>query len=397
MPRMSESPLTALAALRALIADGLPQQALTGLEELTARHPDSADAWLALGEVRGMLDLDAPAEQAFRSAVALAPQRHEAQFNLALALTYQQRLREAVPHFVLARRLNAAIPGLDALLLDVVLRLLQSESPAPAPAFSATPLPANPLVSVIIPTRDRPALLSDALQSVCRQTYTRWEAVVVNDGGADVTAVSTVIAGLPAAMASRVTLLNAATPGGPARARNRAIAAARGAVLAFLDDDDLYHPHHLQTLVEGLADPRHGACHTRSEGVMETLTDGRRIEHTRGAAFAGFQYARLVLEVRNVIPINTWGLRRDCLAAAGPFDETLACAEDWEMLLRLSACTAINALPVTTTEVRMRENATDSVSTRSRLRPVCEIIYDRHHSAHPLVALARELYLASLA
>ncbi len=43
-----------------------------------------------------------------------------------------------------------------------------------------------PLVSVIVATKDRPALLLDALRSLVEQTYDNWEAVVVNDGGADV-------------------------------------------------------------------------------------------------------------------------------------------------------------------------------------------------------------------
>ena len=41
----------------------------------------------------------------------------------------------------------------------------------------------NPLVSVIIPTKDRPDFLRESLNSVLGQTYRHFEVIIINDGG----------------------------------------------------------------------------------------------------------------------------------------------------------------------------------------------------------------------
>src|SRR5450759_3077925 len=71
------------------------------------------------------------------------------------------------------RGLSARLDSLDALAgLDAVSRwIAQAE------------LRTAPLISVVTPTRNRPERLRDAVRSVCAQTYTNWEMLVVEDGG----------------------------------------------------------------------------------------------------------------------------------------------------------------------------------------------------------------------
>ena len=90
-------------------------------------------------------------------------------------------------------------------------------------------------------------------------------------------------------------------------------------------------------------------------------------------------------------------MRRECFDFCGTFDESMPCAEDWDLLLRLSAQTDFVQIDEMTTEVRVREDAVDSVSKRNLLRPMCELLYRRYGAnGHELVELARELYLKSL-
>src|SRR5690606_27477811 len=95
----------------------------------------------------------------------------------------------------------------------------------------------EPLVSVIIPTYQRPKLLLRALHSVQRQTYQQLEILVVDDGSQDDTA--SVVRRLPD---RRIRYLrHERNTGLPAAARNTGIRAADGACIAFLDDDDEWH------------------------------------------------------------------------------------------------------------------------------------------------------------
>src|SRR6266508_5738391 len=95
-------------------------------------------------------------------------------------------------------------------------------------------------VTVVIPTHDRCALLALTLRSVLWQRDVELEVVVVDDGSSDDTAA--MVAGLGDA---RVRLVRHPTALGVSAARNRGIAEARGAWVAFLDDDDLWAPDKL--------------------------------------------------------------------------------------------------------------------------------------------------------
>lgn len=98
----------------------------------------------------------------------------------------------------------------------------------------------QPLVSIIIPTKDRCTLLLETLASVQSQTYRRWEAVVVDDLSHDDT--WPVLESL-AANDPRIRSLRRAGPlGGAAVARNQGFAASRGSFIIFLDSDDLLTP-----------------------------------------------------------------------------------------------------------------------------------------------------------
>jgi glycosyltransferase involved in cell wall biosynthesis len=320
---------------------------------------------------------------------------HEAHFNVALSLAYQGKLSESVASFVSARSLHPDIPGLDATLLEVLLQILQDEHGADcASSAQFAPLPPEPLVSVVIPTQNRVPLLRDALESVCRQTYRNWEAVVVNDGGADISAV---VKSMPSHLFSRITSIQSAHPRGQANARNVGVAAARGELIAFLDDDDLHKPGHLAALVQGLRESGAALAYTRAEAVWERLDGEQRIVLRRGPASPWFRYSRALLLVRNAMPLQNCAMRRECFERFGNFDEEVSCAEDWELLLRFSANAEFRQIAEMTTEIHVREDAIDSVSKRNPLRPMCELFYRRFAAGgNELVVLARELYLKSL-
>lgn len=100
-----------------------------------------------------------------------------------------------------------------------------------------------PLISVIIPTRNRSAYLKQAIDSVCAQTYTNVEIIVVDDGSTDDTK------NVVKAYGTRLKYFTQERKGASA-ARNHGIAKAQGEYVAFLDDDDIYAPEKLQVCID---------------------------------------------------------------------------------------------------------------------------------------------------
>ena len=112
----------------------------------------------------------------------------------------------------------------------------------------------DPAVTIVLPTFNRPRLLRRALASIAAQTFSDFEVIVIDDAGVDPTSVVE-------SFADEIDLKLIRHPHnqGVTIAQNTGIAAARGTFIAFLGDDDLYHPAHLATLHEA-ASRRPGAC-----------------------------------------------------------------------------------------------------------------------------------------
>ena len=107
-----------------------------------------------------------------------------------------------------------------------------------------------PPITVVICTRDRPDGLARTLASVLDQGYPRLRVLVVDNApSSDATAVLV----REAARTGPVEYLLAPEPG-LSRARNRAVAAARGEILAWLDDDEVADPYWLAEVARALAD-----------------------------------------------------------------------------------------------------------------------------------------------
>ena len=98
----------------------------------------------------------------------------------------------------------------------------------------------EPLVSVVIPTINRPQLVVRAVQSALAQTLQPIEVIVVIDGPDEATKDA-----LAALNEPRLLVKPLPRSHGPAQARNEGVEAARGRWIAFLDDDDEWVPSKL--------------------------------------------------------------------------------------------------------------------------------------------------------
>jgi teichuronic acid biosynthesis glycosyltransferase TuaG len=98
-------------------------------------------------------------------------------------------------------------------------------------------------VSIVTPAYKAERFIADTLASVVSQTYPHWEMLVVDVASPDSTGI---IVERVAARDRRIRVLRMTENGGPARARNAALAEATGRYIAFLDADDLWLPCKLE-------------------------------------------------------------------------------------------------------------------------------------------------------
>ena len=184
-----------------------------------------------------------------------------------------------------------------------------------------------PKVSVIIPSYNTADLIAACLDSVFAQTYSDFEAIVVNDGSPDTPELENVLQ----PYMDRIVYIKQENKRA-AGARNNAIRRARGEFVAFLDSDDTWMPDHLSSQMHLFAeDPAIDLVYC--DGIL--MGDGAqesqfmKVCPSTGEA----TFAALIVE-RCQIPISTVVARKRTLVDAGLFDEKLARCDDYDMWVR---------------------------------------------------------------
>ncbi|MEK6684061.1 MAG: glycosyltransferase [Nitrospirota bacterium] len=237
----------------------------------------------------------------------------------------------------------------------------------------------HPMVSVIVPTYNRPGRLKEALMSVLSQTYPDVEIIVVNDAGDDVTEVVDSLN-----HENKIVHLQHHENKGLAASRNTGLKAARGTYVAYLDDDDIYYPNHLETLVGFLEESRSPVAYTDSHQAFETWIPDRYVMTGKRVAYSS-DFDRQKLLVHNYIPVLNLIHRRDLLEKTGFFDEGLDTHEDWDLWIRLAQQCDFHHIKAVTAEFRTRldENRITSSGNRKSFLRTLRIIHARYA---PLVA-----------
>ncbi|PYQ62292.1 MAG: hypothetical protein DMF58_02225 [Acidobacteria bacterium] len=165
------------------------------------------------------------------------------------------------------------------------------------------------------------------------------EIVVVNDGGTQPDA-------------RDVRLVNLAQSAGRSEAMNRGVRAAKSAFIAFLDDDDLFYPEHLETLSAAARSTQDVAWYT--DAVSAFARAGETYSRMR---IFGQDFDRQQLLVDNYIPLPTLLVPRETFLDLGGFDPAFDLFEDWDFLIRLSQRGSFTHVPRITCEIRHIEGA----------------------------------------
>ena len=191
----------------------------------------------------------------------------------------------------------------------------------------------QPLVSIIIPTFNRAGLVREAIDSVLAQDYSRLELIVVDDGSNDSTPE------VVRAFGTALTFIQQPHTGVSA-ARNRGVAASHGALVAFLDSDDLWLPGKVTAQVALFQQqPQVQVCYTDEIWMRRGVRVNPRQIHQK---HAGWIFLHSL--PRCIISPSSIMLRRTLWDRLGGFDEGLPACEDYDLWLRLTAAVPVSLL-----------------------------------------------------
>jgi glycosyltransferase involved in cell wall biosynthesis len=217
----------------------------------------------------------------------------------------------------------------------------------------------HPLVSVIIPTYNRAAMVTRAICSVLAQTYAQLECIVVDDASTDETPDA-----IRAIADPRLVYLRHAENRNASAARNTGIARARGAFLAFLDNDDEWLPTKIEKQIALLeSSPTVGMVYCWMDYVY---ADGALARHYR-PKLCGDIFVR-VLDRNRIGNSSTLVLRREVVDRVGGFDEALPRGNDSDLIRRIARCYQVDVVPEVLVRVHIGHGDRISCNTKAGLR-----------------------------
>ncbi len=219
---------------------------------------------------------------------------------------------------------------------------------------SCGPSTRKPLVSVIVPTFNRPDMLADTLKSILAQTYPAIEIVVVNDAGCNVEK-------LVKEVAPNAVYIAHPHNRGLAAARNTGINHATGKYIAYLDDDDIFYPEHIASLVKFLENSDYRVAYSDAHRALQHKDGDRFVTVKREVLYSReFDYDAILVD--NFIPVLCVMHEKECLANCGMFDESLPRHEDWDFWIRMSRHERFAHLPTVTCEFTYRPSGSGMTS-----------------------------------
>jgi len=234
-------------------------------------------------------------------------------------------------------------------------------SPKHNEAVLGTPKKAGPVVTVLVPTFDRRRYLAGALASVVRQSYRNLQIIVINDGGEDVSDIVNSFGD------ERLIFIDRKENRGKGFSLNEALSRAEGKYVAYLDDDDLYYPNHIETLVDALEN--NSSCQVAYSDLYKVhckvCPDGSRTVLSKVVEISRDFDRFFMLYYNHVLHVSLMH-RRDLLEKAGPYNEDINVLIDWDMTRRLVFFSDFHHVPEITGEFYQPNGDCDRISVQRR-------------------------------
>jgi len=182
----------------------------------------------------------------------------------------------------------------------------------------------RPLVSIIIPTYNRGWILQEAIESVRSQTYRNFELIIVDDGSTDNTR------DILERYEEELVVIRQSNRGVSA-ARNKGVACSRGALISFLDSDDLWKPEKLATQTAFFAqNPGIRVCQTDEIWIRNGKRVNPKKVHQKPSGMIYIPSLSLCLVSPSAVMME-----KELFQSIGGFDETYPACEDYDLWLRI--------------------------------------------------------------
>ena len=226
----------------------------------------------------------------------------------------------------------------------------------------------NQLVSVIVPTYNRVAVILETINSILSQTYKNFELIIIDDGSTDDTEKIVNNVG-----DDRIRYFRTENWGGPARPRNIGIKKSIGKYIAFCDDDDIWLPDKLENQVSILEESEAAICftnygHVNNRGVVTGLNKSVN----KGSGDINFKeyYKSLGWIVNSTVVV-----KKEVFDEIGGFceDRRLIGVEDFHMWARILYY--YNAESIDRVLVYYRYSSTNSIGNTGAIEWIYRDIY----------------------
>lgn len=228
------------------------------------------------------------------------------------------------------------------------------------------------MISVIIPCYNQGKYLSAALDSLIAQTFTDWEAIIVNDGSTDET---DNVATIYSLRDKRIRYFSQ-NNGGASVARNRGVSEAQGELISFLDADDWYDPECLKCAI---------SCFESNAGISMFYIRSNWWNGVKKNT-SPQKFCEVINNV-NYLNVLKYGLdnkvviRHKRFDEVGGFDQQMKCGfEDWEFYIRYLYHTC-NVITSSQPLYNYRMNTVEqnvSKKAEQNLLSVQKYIYQKH-------------------
>lgn len=224
----------------------------------------------------------------------------------------------------------------------------------------------NSLVSVIVRTCGRPAILYETLVSLRKQEYKNIEIVIVEDG-------EPISKKMIDENFNDLNILYYATEKkvGRSKVGNIGMKIANGKYLNFLDDDDLFYPDHVSILANELMKTKYKVAYTTAfETSIEVKSKDPYNYKVKGIAIRHFgEFNLFTLFRKNITPIQSVMFEKEVFENCGGFDQKIDALEDWDLWIRFAIKYKFKYIDKTTSLYRVPAHPIES---KEREKFLCE-------------------------